>query len=241
MPYRRLPNTDEQRLLALQLAFNKSQIGGTNAVSPILAATLTQLAAFLPDYERQLTERGMALRGQALGTSHKEVAKATGQMYISHFIQVFNLAVARGVYSAADRAYYQLDVNQESVPQLSAEGDVLIWLERIVQGENARMQAGGQEMSNPSAGEVLAAKEAFDLAMGEASTAKDQYDKEAEDVEKLRDAADALIREIWDEIEFAFRHSDDAGRRRKAREWGVVFVSRPGETAEEGVEPAPEG
>lgn len=44
-------------------------------------------------------------------------------------------------------------------------------------------------------------------------------------------AADALIKDIWDEVEFALR--------RRAREWGVTYALRPGEP-EETATPEPE-
>lgn len=235
MPSRKLPYSDDQRLIALQVAFNKAEI--TDDKSPLSAETYGALASFLPQFETELTERGIALRDQAEATRAKDLKKDQGRMYCAHFFQVFNLAVARGMYSAADRAYYQLDVNQESLPVLTAETDVMLWLERIVKGENARVMAGGIPMSHPSVAEIETLKSEYDVTLATASTEKDQYDKETEDVANLRNAADALIREIWDEVEFHFRKSEDTSLRSKAREWGVVYINRPGETPEEGVLP----
>ena len=57
----------------------------------------------------------------------------------------------------------------------------------------------------------------------------------------FRAGADELITDIWDEIEFKYRKDEPSAMRRKAREYGVVYVSRPGEPVEEGAQPpAPE-
>mgnify|MGYP001389624254 CR=1 FL=1 len=52
--------------------------------------------------------------------------------------------------------------------------------------------------------------------------------------------ADRIIRDIWDEVEFALRRLDPPSLRRRAREWGVFYALRPGEPAEpETPEPTP--
>ena len=40
------------------------------------------------------------------------------------------------------------------------------------------------------------------------------------------ETAKQLVVDMWDEVEFYFRHEpDEASKRRKCREWGVVYVS----------------
>ena len=64
------------------------------------------------------------------------------------------------------------------------------------------------------------------------SAKKDAFDKEQEDVEAMRDQVDGLIRDIWDEVEFAFRREEPSSLRRKAREYGVYYVTRRDEEPE---------
>ena len=59
-----------------------------------------------------------------------------------------------------------------------------------------------------------------------------------EDVEAERPDTDDLILDIWDQVEFFFRKDEASSKRRKAREWGVVYVNDEGE--EEEPEPPPE-
>ena len=63
------------------------------------------------------------------------------------------------------------------------------------------------------------------------STKKDALNAEQEDVAALRPTVDLLVRDIWDEVEFTFRHDAPSSLRAKAREYGVVYASRPGELA----------
>ena len=61
---------------------------------------------------------------------------------------------------------------------------------------------------------------------------KDAYDKEQEDVDNLRETAADIILDVWDEVEFTFRKNTASSKRRKAREYGVVYITRPGEEPE---------
>lgn len=45
-------------------------------------------------------------------------------------------------------------------------------------------------------------------------------------------AIDALILDMWDTIEFKLRALDGPSRRRRGREWGIVYLTRPGEPAD---------
>jgi hypothetical protein len=62
-------------------------------------------------------------------------AADTLRMIVSHFIQVYQMGIARGDFAAAGRAVYELSVNEETVPNLDAEAALLLWADRIVKGD----------------------------------------------------------------------------------------------------------
>lgn len=238
MPFRQLPNTDENRAKALKNA--KEKADNTDPANwAIDAATKARIDAFLPDWEQELTERGEALSGQTSASATEDEAMGETQMYMSHFWQVFNFAIEREVFSASDRAYYQAPVNNSEIPWTFTESEILVWGQRLIDGEAARIAAGGTAMENPTIDDVIVKYNAFVAAHNAQSTAKDEYDKEQEDVEDKRPEADDLILDIWDEVEFTYRKDDPPSKRRKAREWGVFYASRPGEEPENGEEPPP--
>ena len=173
-----------------------------------------------------------------------QAQKARLRMLLSHFFQTLNMGVDRGVFQASDRASYQLDVSQTTLPALSMEADLVMWAERFVSGEATRTAAGGTPVPFPTGAEVDAEFTAY-KSLRDAQTGKRQtHDKEQEDVADLRDEVDSLIRDVWDEVEFRFRRDQPASLRRKARDYGIVYVARPGEPDEEAGEspdpPAPE-
>lgn len=229
MPVIDRPNTDVQRLQALEAAKLRADLIPPGDL-PFSAATLAALLAFLPIFRTEMQQRGSALSAQAASTSVADAAKELLKMFISHFFQVFNLGIERNDYTADQRAHFQLNVNQEELPELSTEMQIHTWANRIVNGDAARVAAGGAAMSNPTAAQVGTKLTAYVTAQGAQSVKKGEYDLEQEDVEGLRPQADEIIADIWDESEFTYRKETPSSKRRKCREVGVVYRPRPGET-----------
>lgn len=163
------------------------------------------------------------LRAQTAATTAVKTATLPLERHISHFFQVFNLAVTRGVFAASDRAYYQIDATNDKVPTLDSDADLRLWAGRIATGEGARVSAGGAPMAMPGASQVAAALMPYTTAQATQTTAKTAFDTGEEAVSSQRVPADALILDLWDTIEYNLRANDPPSLRRKAREWGVVY------------------
>lgn len=241
MPFRHLPNSDAQRLAALDAAYKK---WGTTAAGDrlITAAHFASLDLSNPNslystFKKDVGESAAALAKQSTATGGVDRAYSALAQFVSHFIQTFNLAVARGVFPRSDRAYYGLDVSHSDVPPLVTQADITGWAQKVIDGEAARLadNPGATPMELPSAGEVAAALAALSPVDSAQSKAKDTYQKEQEDVATDRGPVDALITDVWDTIEFNLRTLDGPSRRRRAREWGVIYLLR----ADEPPDPAP--
>ncbi|MBK5285246.1 MAG: hypothetical protein JJE25_07560, partial [Bacteroidia bacterium] len=221
---RRLPQTDDGRDRALTTGKERKDTV-TPADMAITPATEARLDIIQPGFQAKMLVRGVALSVQSASTSVVDTAKALAKMFTSHFIQVFNLGVHRGVYPKADRAYYQLDVNSEAVPHMSTEQEILQWGERIKPGNVARLAAGGAAMSNPTEPEVTIKVLDFKTKNEDQANKKTAFDQAQESVEALHSEADKVIKKIWDEVETFYNEEEAPSKRRKAREWGVVYVS----------------
>ena len=221
---RRLPNSDEGRKTAQDLA--KGKMDNTPAPDIVLSAnTQSRLDALQPDFEAKMQARDDALVNQTIATRVKDTAMAEDRILISAFIQTFNAGVKRGIFPKEHRAFYHLDVNSESVPPLTSEADVIEWGGWLIDGDLRRIAAGGAAMAMPTIAEVSAKHTIFLNAVHAQSTKKDDYDTAQEAVQAMRPDVDALILRIWNEVETAFDNESIESRRRNAREWGVVYVS----------------
>lgn len=221
---RQLPRSDEGRDKAITKAKAKNDsIPVANRF--LTAPTQTRLNAIYTAIKAALLARAAALANQSTSTGGTTTAHALAKMFISHFLQVFNLGVKRSVYPAAHRAFYQLDVNSDAVPPLGTETEITLWGERLRTGDPLRVAAGGAAMANPAIAEVNAEVAAFNTENDAQSALKDAYDIAQQDVENLRPEGDAVIKKVWDEVETFYNEEEPASKRRKAREWGVVYVS----------------
>ena len=237
MAKRKLPRSVNDYFDACRNAKRKADAIGNIAMLAFSAATLERLDAFLPVFETEVNERKTALVNQTNATGEKNLAFDKATLYASHFFQVFNFGVLRGVFQETDRAYYGIDVNDGNTPLINSDSDLLLSGQNLIDGEAARIAAEGVAMSMPSAAEFETEFNKFKTLQSAQSELKDQYDKEQEDVAALLDDANLLVRDIWDEVEFHFRHDDAASKRRKCREYGVVYVNDKNEVILDPIEP----
>ena len=239
MPSRELPRSDSGKLDALKKLNDLS--GSTPAEELAFSQeNAGKVKVFYPSFLKEMQERGTALSAQSNATSARDIAVAKCRMYNSHYFQVFNFGIDRGEHKASERAFYGLDISQESVPPLFTIDDVRRQAENIIKGEVERVNAGGTPMSNPSKDQVEAAYNDFAAKLKDQTDKKSIYSKEQKDVDDIRAQADELIKDVWDEVEFYYRKLPSAAMRREARVYGVVYVSRPGEPVEETTPPASE-
>ena len=168
----------------------------------------------------------IALQAQMAATQEEDVAISECRMYISHYFQVFNLGIARALFPYTARTFYGIDANDDRVPNLGKENDVSHWAQAIKTGDAARVAAGGAPMGFPTAAQVEAKYTAYLTKHNTQSQKKDEYDNAQQAVAAMFEPVKALVVDMWDEVEFYFRHEpDEASKRRKCREWGVVYVS----------------
>lgn len=223
MPSRQRPRTDDERSTALNLCLVKNNSTVNPADRLITSAQATTLGMRVTSWTGARDATAPLLRAQTTATNNVNGAFTVLARFISHFIQVFNLAIERGVFTASDRTFYQLDESSDTVPALDSGADVRLWAGRIASGEAARITAGGTPMAMPGASQVAMAFTPYTSADATQTTAKTNFDLAQEAVGSQRPAVDALILDLWDTIEYNLRANDPPSLRRKAREWGVVY------------------
>ena len=136
MPYRRLPNTDQARIRALKAVVVKGDIYNVYDLAVSLK-TLTDARNFLMKFEAAQAYYAECFERQSkAGRKHQSNVKIA-RLYISHFIQVLNLAVIRSEIRTAHKEYYGLDMKSNNVPQsgdvrsLTVRTDVLLKVESL--------------------------------------------------------------------------------------------------------------
>jgi hypothetical protein len=228
MPYRRLPNTDLARLRALRIAFEKGR-----ELPPFKLAftqsTLLKVQANLHLFERAVQESRQAFNKQVEKSKEYTRLLKKAKLYMSHFIQVTNMAIARGDLSASDRDYFGFGHNQSKVPLFNTENEVIEWGEKLIHGENQRLKKGLNPVTNPSIAIVKVRYETYREACFFQKTLQKNLQRSQKNLIELRKVIDAIIASIWNEVEDHYQKLPDEMKRNNAKIYGVVYFYRKGE------------
>lgn len=228
MPYRRLPNTDSSRLKALKTALKKGK-----ELTPMDLAfkqsTFQKARSFLPKWEKAITEHKNTYDIQIKNNKEylKKLKKA--KLYISHFIQVVNMAIIRGELQKAVRTYYGIDEDNSKLPSLNTESDVIDWGKNMIEGETKRKINGNTPISNPTIALVRVYYDNFIEAYKFQKMLQKNHSRALNNLADIRDEADVIILNVWNEVEETYNELPEDLKREKAQEYGLVYVYRKNE------------
>lgn len=229
MPYRRLPNTDQARIRALKTAVGKGDVADIRDL-PISLNTLSEARNYVRKFELAQNYYLRCLESQTAASQKHQLNVKTARLYISHFIQVLNMAVIRSEIREVHKKLYGLTTNDFTVPDLANEAAVAEWGRKVVEGERKRTSQGGIPIYNPTIAKV---KVHYDIFM-------DSYDRQKglqsltirslESLAAMRAQADALILDIWNQVEARFQDVlPNEARLDKCRDYGLIYYYRTGE------------
>ena len=224
MPYRRLPNTDQARLRALQTAILLGQKKDPEHLA-FSAKSLNRLRAFYTNFETTLIHHKLARTQQEKSSNTYLATVRKARLYLSHFIQVLNFAIQRGDMKPAVREFYGF--NEKKSPSLIMDSEVLEWGKRIIEGEHKRVTHGGNPLYNPSIAIVKVKFDQFLDAYHFQKTLQSNTARWTSKVADLRKEADEIILDIWNEVEEHYSDLQDEQKREKAMEYGLTYVYRP--------------
>lgn len=228
MPYRRLPNTDQARMRAIEAALEK----GKRVPMKDLAfsyLSLEKLQSIYPRLSGAIRQLNAAKQNQFdKSREYGEIFKKS-KLYLTHFIQVMSFAIIREEMKPDVRKYYGLDPNTQRLPALNLEKDVLEWGEKIIKGEQQRCMHGGSPIYSPSIALVKVHFESFIDAYRHQKMLQNITNRASDQMNLIRDEADKLIQEVWNEVEEKFNLLPDDMKREKATDYGITYVYRPSE------------
>lgn len=229
MPYRRLPNTDSARYKALQKAYQKGK-----ELPPFKLAfsqsTYQKIISFLPLYEKAILQMKGAIQIQTGRNLDYIPHVKKVKMYISHFIQVVNLAIQRCELSLSILEDYKLTEYGFKVPPMNTEDEIIIIGRNLIEGETARIRKGLPPVNNPTIAVVKVWYEKFLDALQDQRNLQMSTCRAQKELASVRPQADAIILNVWNEVENSFKDLPDDLKREKAAEYGLIYVFRKTES-----------
>ena len=219
---RKLPDSNVTRRAALNNAKNKKDLMG--ASNFLTAPTTTRLDNSQAAYAAKWLIVDTKRFEKNTASDAKDITIPVARQFASHFLQVFNLGVERGVFPKAARTLFGMTEDNPTLPEMISDEQVLQVCSDIVLQDAVRVAAGGTAMAMPSTAQLntvfLAAKCDYD----DFSTIRDEYDQALEDLAALNPEVDKVIKKVWDEVETFYNEESPESMRDNARVWGVVYV-----------------
>lgn len=228
MPYRRLPNTDAARLKALKIALSKGR-----DLPPFKLAFsqngFQKVQSFMPSFEKALVEAKQAYDNQT--EKNKEYLRTLkkAKLYLSHFLQVLNLAILRGEMPTNERNFFGLEDDEKKNPPLNTEQEVIEWGQKLIDGEEIRKAKGRSPVTNPTIAVVRVRYEQFMDAYKFQKILQKNYHRAQEKLAGMRVTADEIILQVWNEVELHYSNLPDIEKREKAGDYGLTYVYRKNE------------
>ncbi|NOY38002.1 MAG: hypothetical protein GXO83_10575 [Chlorobi bacterium] len=227
MPYRRLPNTDAARIKALQTAIDLGEKFSPRQLA-FSATLLYKIKSFLPVFQNNLQsyQHKKDRLSEETKTLHHFFKRA--KMYLTHFIQVASFSVQRRELPEDTKDYYNLPTF-ESLPHIQSYDDLIVWSDKVLNGEMARTQKGLPPVINPTAGVVRVHYDHFLDQYQRWKILQQSRDREQKKVQENRIKANQLVTELWDEVEQSFSDLPGNHKRARAEEYGIRYVYRSNE------------
>lgn len=231
MPYRRLPNTDAARIRALKAALKKGEKFDDINTMAYSFPLKQKIDVFLPKFEIAINNSKYAREKQIDNSQKFTELTRKARLYVSHFIQVLNFTIARGELKPQARLYYGLEENDSKVPSLLTEQELITWGEKVINGEQERLNnRGGNPIYSPAIALVRVNYENFRQSYEFQKRLQSNSARFSAEVAQFRDEADALILNVWNEVENYFSGvKDEEEKRYMCEEYGLVYVFRRGE------------
>ena len=228
MPYRRLPNTDQARLRALRKAVEQGDLCAKTDM-PISFKALHDAKMFLNDFEKTLSQYKSALHKQVSSGKNAQHVVKNLRLYVSHFIQVLNLAVIRGEVKKEHKLLYNLNEDNYAVPDLTTENALLEWGKNLIDGEAKRLHANGAPMYNPSIAKLKVHFDIFREYKISQKILQQNTSRFLDLVSQSRQKGDNIILEIWNQVEAKFAELPLYERLQKCESFGLIYYYRQNE------------
>ncbi len=228
MPYRRLPNTDKARIAALEKAVSMEHAYDVEHQAASYK-TLNEARAFVRRFKNAVERFQYCYTTQADANRRYQEHLKTARLYISHFIQVLNLAVVRNEVRKEHKLFYGLDPDDFTVPDLTNEKHILVWGERLIEGERERLSHGGAPIYNPTIAKVAVHYDIFKDAYREQQNYKLNTTRSQSGLDALREEADHIILDLWNQVEAYYGSLPLAERLSRCQAYGIVYYYRNGE------------
>jgi hypothetical protein len=188
-----------------------------------------KIQSVLPGFENAIYEHRNALNIQAEKNKEYQKRLKKIRLYISHFIQVVNMAISRGDLVPETRNFFNLEEEEKKLPTLNSEEEVIRWGQQLIDGESKRRTMGLSPITNPTIAVLKVHYDKFIEYYNYQKSLRNRSQRAQDQLNIKRTQVDGVIQQIWNEVENTFNDLPEELKREKASEYGLVYVFRKNE------------
>lgn len=195
----------------------------------ITFASVREAENFLNVFEKQSILYKQTFENQVNANKKYQQVLSNDRMYISHFLQVFNLSVIRGEIKKEHKLLYQLNPDIHNLPDLSTEAAILEWGQNVITVENERVRHGGLPIYNPTIAKVHVHYEMFKEYKSSQRLSQATTNRNWEELVNLREKGDKIILDVWNQVEDFYKDYSPYNKLIKCQQYGLVYYYRRNE------------
>jgi hypothetical protein len=232
VPYRRLPKTDVSRLNALSVVI---QIADTVEMNQLAYSSkhIHPLRNMFQNLESAKTQQVFTWDQLVRQNKTYQNKLSKTRIYLTHFLQVINMCIAREELSPDVRKYFHIDPADGKIPALLTEEAILTKGKIVIEGENRRINEGGSPIMTPTIGKVNAWYEQFKEDFHSQKTIQKSNKRANDKIKLVREQTDTMILEVWNDVEKYYSGLPDEEKRDACRKYGLKYVFRKNEKGDE--------
>ena len=228
MPYRKLPKTDAARLKALKTLLDCDDIY-TVRNRFIDWKVLNRAKTACEHLQTAVEQYHSSFQAQTRHNTKMEKLQRNATIYVSHFLQVLLMCVERGEMKRAVLPLYGLDTGDTSLPNIKTIAGLTEWGRKAIEGEKARVKAGGRPIYNPPIGIVTTHLDIFCEFYERQQRLARRTKQDLTELMRLRPDVDAILQELWNQVETHYAEEPPEVRYAQCRRLGIVYYYRKNE------------
>jgi len=222
---RKLPNSNISRQKASNTLVKKNNSIVAPAKSALTSDTIERLNTDDTSYNTAITA---VTNTKAARTAAKNVAETKRKLLrdnISGLESSLNTHIKLETMPIEARAYYGFTTGNKKSPIINTDIKLEFWGKKIIDGDAARVAAGGIAMSGPTIIQFTTIFNSYKSSIIALSTAKTNVVKASAAVNLLNKEMNSLLLRATNEVETTYSELEAPAKRAAAREWGVRYES----------------
>ena len=222
---RHIPNSNIGRQKALNAMVAKNNSFIAPAVSALTPATIIRLNIDNTNYNNAMSAvtvaEGVCSRAMELVITNRALLHDN----VMAFVRSLDSCISLGTMPKAARADYGLNTTNKKFPIINTDVKLLLWAQKIIDGDATRVTAGGIAMTYPTIIAFNLVFNATKTALTALNSANSVLVEKQHAVTALQTETDSIILHGWNEVETHYSDLDASAKRNASRLYGVKYIS----------------